>query len=402
MSRSGKKGSGKSSKSKDFLSKLEAELDQMQTFDESVKQRQPRSVSFNEQVFPRCFDKYQPSTQLDPVHHEELRDTASDIFAKYNDDAADEDDAEYDDAGLDFEEDDSDEEEDDAEYDTKEEQSEEDEMFAAMSPEEQLKMLMEPVDDADMEDNESDADEFTDSDLDLDDDEEDIDMEYGDEDNDQDDEEEETMARIPSKRQLLDLNEDEDEDHDQEELSTFEKQQARMAKRVADLEEQNLAEKEWHMSGEVSSKIRPINSLLEQDVDFEQICRAAPPITEEVTQTLEEMICQRIKDNAFDDVERRRTEEIVEMANKARKLPELDMEKSKKSLGQIYEEQAMASTSSAPTPIVGDVDPKTKAAHEEITNLFTKICRKIDALCHFKTGQRTSSLADMKITTSHK
>ncbi len=43
----------------------------------------------------------------------------------------------------------------------------------------------------------------------------------------------------------------------------------RVQERVRELEEQALAEKEWHLRGEVAAMHRPLNSALEVDVDFD-------------------------------------------------------------------------------------------------------------------------------------
>jgi U3 small nucleolar RNA-associated protein MPP10 len=184
--------------------------------------------------------------------------------------------------------------------------------------------------------------------------------------------------------------------------STFEKEQERMAKMIADLEEENIAEKEWMLRGEVAAHIRPINSLLEQDVDFEQISRAAPPVTEEVTQTLEQIIRQRIQDKAWDDVERREAELPIVQAMKG---PEISSEKSQKSLSQVYEESAISAAAKGNDGGVktmdendgSNLDPKTKAAHDEIKILFAKICNKIDALSHFKFTPQVRTLTEMQI-----
>ena len=48
------------------------------------------------------------------------------------------------------------------------------------------------------------------------------------------------------------------------------------------LEAEQLAEKPWQLTGEVSAKARPTNSLLEADMDYDQGSKAAPIITEEV------------------------------------------------------------------------------------------------------------------------
>ena len=68
---------------------------------------------------------------------------------------------------------------------------------------------------------------------------------------------------------------------------------------IAKLEATNIAEKPWQMIGEVTSKGRGENTLLEEDLMFKDASRPAPEITEEVTLTLEEIIKQRIKDQVL-------------------------------------------------------------------------------------------------------
>ena len=56
----------------------------------------------------------------------------------------------------------------------------------------------------------------------------------------------------------------------------------RMRAKMTKLEAEQLAEKPWQLTGEVSAKARPTNSLLEADMDYDQGSKAAPIITEEV------------------------------------------------------------------------------------------------------------------------
>ena len=52
--------------------------------------------------------------------------------------------------------------------------------------------------------------------------------------------------------------------------SSFQLFQDKINEQIQELEEENVAPKPWVLSGEVSSKKRPINSLLEEVVEFDQ------------------------------------------------------------------------------------------------------------------------------------
>ncbi|XP_051919096.1 U3 small nucleolar ribonucleoprotein protein MPP10 isoform X2 [Hippocampus zosterae] len=156
--------------------------------------------------------------------------------------------------------------------------------------------------------------------------------------------------------------------------SSYEKIQEKMSQKIEELEKASLAAKSWQLSGEVTAQSRPENSMLEEDLDFDQASRKAPAITEETTLHLEDIIKQRIKDQAFDDVVRKEKpkEEVFEY----KKRLTLDHEKSKLSLAEIYEQEYLKQTQTK----TEEVD---NPAHVEIQKLMDALFLKLDALSNF-------------------
>ncbi len=97
----------------------------------------------------------------------------------------------------------------------------------------------------------------------------------------------------------------------------------------------DVTDKQWQLKGEVTAKTRPKESLLEEYLEFDHTTRQAPVISTSTTEELEAMIKQRIKDKAYDDVERK--VKPVEMLYEYKKNVVLDQEKSKVGLGDVYE-----------------------------------------------------------------
>ncbi|PWA18872.1 hypothetical protein CCH79_00005046, partial [Gambusia affinis] len=195
--------------------------------------------------------------------------------------------------------------------------------------------------------------------------------------------------KASQKKVTFDLSGDEDsEGEDMEEIlggkassseksevkSSYEKRQEKMSQKIQELENAALAEKAWQLSGEVTAQTRPENSMLEEDLEFEQASRLAPAITEETTLQLEDIIKQRIKDQAFDDVERKEKpkEEVFEY----KKRLSLDHEKSKQSLAEIYEQEYIKQ-------IQNKTEEEENPAHVEIQKLMDTLFLKLDALSNF-------------------
>ncbi|CAJ1049787.1 U3 small nucleolar ribonucleoprotein protein MPP10 [Xyrichtys novacula] len=219
----------------------------------------------------------------------------------------------------------------------------------------------------------------------MDEEEEDFDGEEEDDDED----EETSQSKVSSKKVTFNLSENEDsEGEDVEDIfggkstssakpeskSSYERRQEKMSEKIVELEKAALAEKPWQLSGEVTAQTRPENSMLEEDVEFEQTSRMAPSVTEETTLQLEDIIKQRIKDQAFDDVVRKEKpkEEVFEY----KKRLTLDHEKSKQSLAEIYEQEYLKQTQQK-------TEEEENPAHLEIQKLMDTLFLKLDALSNF-------------------
>jgi U3 small nucleolar RNA-associated protein MPP10 len=164
-------------------------------------------------------------------------------------------------------------------------------------------------------------------------------------------------------------------------LSTHEKRLSALQREIAALETENVAKKDWTLMGEATSRTRPHDSLLEEDLEFERVMKPVPVITEEIVTGLEDKIKARILEGRFDDVVRKRP--VDDKPFLPSRFFELQDSKSKESLAQIYEDEYTATQTGG---IVGeDRDGKLAAEHEEITRIWETISSKLDALsnAHF-------------------
>jgi U3 small nucleolar RNA-associated protein MPP10 len=164
-------------------------------------------------------------------------------------------------------------------------------------------------------------------------------------------------------------------------LSTHERRLSLLQQQIAALEAENVAKKDWTLMGEATSRMRPQNSLLEKDLEFERVMKAVPVITEEIVSALEDIIKARILEGRFDDVVRKRP--VDDKPFLPSRFLELQDTKSKQSLAQIYEDEYSAAQTGN---VVGeDRDGKLEAEHKEITRSWETISSKLDALsnAHF-------------------
>uniref|UniRef100_A0A914XEY5 U3 small nucleolar ribonucleoprotein protein MPP10 n=1 Tax=Plectus sambesii TaxID=2011161 RepID=A0A914XEY5_9BILA len=169
--------------------------------------------------------------------------------------------------------------------------------------------------------------------------------------------------------------------------SAFDERQERLRRKIETLEEENLKPKTWQMAGEATADSRDANELLQEHLAFEHATKTVPIITQDTTEKLEALIQQRIKDRAFDDVERKIKPK--DTPHKYRNELVLDQEKSKQSLAQVYEQEYIKQTEKT------EVEQKN-VQHDEIKKMMRNLFTKLDALSNFHYSPKPSS-AEMRV-----
>ncbi|RZF44678.1 hypothetical protein LSTR_LSTR000630 [Laodelphax striatellus] len=166
--------------------------------------------------------------------------------------------------------------------------------------------------------------------------------------------------------------------------STMELREERLKKKIKELEDRALSDKPWQMKGEISADSRPQNSLLEEVLEFDMTAKPAPVMTEATTERLEDIIIRRIKDKAWDDVERK--VKPVENISEFKKRLVLDQEKSKESLAEIYEKEFIKQRDAAASVGLGTPEfkePEEPPEHKKIKSMMVALFSKLDALSNY-------------------
>lgn len=165
--------------------------------------------------------------------------------------------------------------------------------------------------------------------------------------------------------------------------STHEQNRARVADEIRRLEAANVEKKDWMLAGEARAADRPVNSLIEEDLDFERIGKPVPVVTNEVTEDIEELVKRRILSKEFDEVIRRQPGAITDSEIMRKGRPELDDTKPQKSLAELYETDHLRATD---PNYVDTKDLKLKREHADIASLWKEIGSQLDTLSnwHYK------------------
>ncbi|RFU73250.1 u3 snornp [Trichoderma arundinaceum] len=166
--------------------------------------------------------------------------------------------------------------------------------------------------------------------------------------------------------------------------SAHERRQAKLAEEIRKLEAASVAKREWTLSGEAAAADRPLNSLLEEDLDFEHVGKPIPVITPEVTEGIEDMIKRRILAQQFDEVLRRRPDAEAVPSGTRRGMVEVDDSKPSKGLAEVYEEEHVKNAN--PDTYVSQSDEKLQREEKEVEALWKDVSARLDALSswHYK------------------
>ncbi|KAK3070722.1 U3 snoRNP protein [Teratosphaeriaceae sp. CCFEE 6253] len=166
--------------------------------------------------------------------------------------------------------------------------------------------------------------------------------------------------------------------------SAHEKRRAALADEIRKLEAANLAKRSWTLSGEARATDRPLNSLLEEDLEFERAGKPVPVITAEVSESLEQLIKRRILAHDFQDLVRRRPGDLATGGKEGRRSGfELEDTKSKRGLAEEYEEEHLRKND---PNYVDAGDEKTRKEEQAIEALWQKVWGDLDSLSswHFR------------------
>eukprot|EP00178_Gracilaria_changii_P011780 TRINITY_DN331_c0_g1_i1.p1 TRINITY_DN331_c0_g1~~TRINITY_DN331_c0_g1_i1.p1 ORF type:complete len:1482 (-),score=320.88 TRINITY_DN331_c0_g1_i1:622-5067(-) len=179
-----------------------------------------------------------------------------------------------------------------------------------------------------------------------------------------------------------------EDDADKAELTPLQRMRARSTKRIQVLEEKSVAKKSWELRGEVSAFARPKDSLLDTEMQHDIAVKPKTFLSNEINESIEQVIRQRIVDGLFDDVVMRLPKEYI--ANKSKKrreeLQEISQEKPTEGLAELYakefteEREKRNKEMLSSQAVQKELEEPLGEQQREVNKLFEKLSKKLDAL----------------------
>ncbi|CAD8109011.1 unnamed protein product [Paramecium primaurelia] len=201
--------------------------------------------------------------------------------------------------------------------------------------------------------------------IDLDDeeiDEDDVDEEENEEENDENNNEGEDSVFDDMREEELEQAQDQEEEQVNNVIEEEDEE-------IKNLEEQRLKKKDWQFVGEVQARQRPLNSLIEQDLDFDVNRKVLEETTPEQLNKLIEMIKKRVQDELFDD----RQKVQINLNSLEKPVDQVDTNKSQFGLAELYERQFKQALG-LPT------NTSEQKLKQELFEQFRDLCYKLDSL----------------------
>ncbi|OMJ13992.1 U3 small nucleolar RNA-associated protein MPP10 [Smittium culicis] len=184
----------------------------------------------------------------------------------------------------------------------------------------------------------------------------------------------------------LDIQESENDlDDSSNNKSTFEIYQQKLNSQISQLEKDAVTKKDWVMTGEVTSRLRPIDSLLGEHLDYDYVQKPVPIITQQVTESLEELIKRRILASEYNDVVRKKQDLDQDYFRSSR--VDLDDAAPKKSLAEVYEQEYLEQRENSSSHLPGGkksiyTDTELEL-HKEISSMMKSLTYTLDSLTNF-------------------
>lgn len=192
---------------------------------------------------------------------------------------------------------------------------------------------------------------------------------------------------------------------EEQKLSKFELEERAIRERINKLESDNIKPRSWEYQGEVSNNKflhpnanRKKNSLLQTYLDFDYSDKLKPTITDDLNASIEQLIITKIKNDAFDDVEKKR--DFVNAPKIAkRKLVEIQDTKSSMGLAELYEREYLQQIEDKQKEEMDEEFMSTKdielqRQYEKISRLKSGLFYELDQLIRFNYEPKAAVLTD--------